>query len=244
MFSALEPAMAASRALGGPTLEGLLLARHRVIDELLTQAIEERNVRQVIEPACGMSPRGWRFCARYGEALTYIEGDLPEMTDRKRRALTRMDALGDRHRVIELDVLLDDGPASIARLAAELDPDQGLAIVTEGLLTYLDEQQVIEIWRGFARAMAPFGAGTYLADLRLGGRSGDLVERSFGLALSVVVRGRVHTHFADRSEALAALYQAGFGDARVHRCDQHRAARRNRDDPGARRIHIVEAATA
>ena len=136
MFNALEPAMATSGALGGPTLEGLLLARHRVIDDLLTQAIEEQNVRQVIEPACGMSPRGWRFVERYGEALTYIEGDLLGMADRKRRALARMNSLSDRHRVVELDVLRDDGPGSIAALAASLDRDQGLAIVTEGLLTY------------------------------------------------------------------------------------------------------------
>src|SRR5687768_7080039 len=61
LFGALGPAMAMSRKLGGPTLEGLLLARHRVIDDLLAQAIEDRGVRQVIEPACGMSPRGWRF---------------------------------------------------------------------------------------------------------------------------------------------------------------------------------------
>ena len=244
MFNALEPTMAASRALGGPTLEGLLLARHRVIDELLTQAIEKRNVQQVIEPACGMSPRGWRFCERYGEALTYIEGDLPEMADRKRRALTRMDAWSDHHRVVELDVLRDDGPASIAGQAADLDPDQGLAIVTEGLLTYLDERRVIEMWRRCARATAPFAAGAYLADLRLGGRNGDLLERSFGIALSVFVQGRVHTHFADRSEALAALREAGFGDARLHRCDQHPAGRHDRRDPGARRVHIVEAATA
>src|SRR4051794_16256518 len=34
LFGALAPAMTASRALGGPTLEGLLLARHRIIDQL------------------------------------------------------------------------------------------------------------------------------------------------------------------------------------------------------------------
>ena len=244
MFNALEPAMVASRAVGGPTLEGLLLARHRIIDDLLTRAIEERDVRQVIEPACGMSPRGWRFCERYGEALTYIEGDLPAMADRKRRALTRMDARSNNHRVVVLDVLRDDGPASIARLVTELDADEGLAIVTEGLLTYLEERQVIDVWRRFARATAPFAGGTYLADIRLGGRNGDLTERSFGVALSVFVRGRVHRHFADRSDALAALREAGYRDARMYRCDQHPAAREHRHDPGARRVEIVEATMA
>src|SRR5918992_4033897 len=72
LFDALAPAMAASRALGGPTLEGLLLARHRIIDQQLAGAIDDGWVAQVIEVGCGMSPRGWRFVERYGERLTYV----------------------------------------------------------------------------------------------------------------------------------------------------------------------------
>src|SRR6266446_4910289 len=59
LFDALAPAMTVSGAIGGPTLERLLLARHRIIDELLASAIDEGRVAQVIEIACGMSPRGW-----------------------------------------------------------------------------------------------------------------------------------------------------------------------------------------
>src|SRR3954467_7189329 len=66
LFDALAPAMIASRALGGPTLEGLLLARHRIIDDLLANAIDDGRVAQAIEIGCGMSPRGWRFAERYG----------------------------------------------------------------------------------------------------------------------------------------------------------------------------------
>jgi O-methyltransferase involved in polyketide biosynthesis len=242
LFGALGPAMAISRKLGGPTLEGLLLARHRVIDELLTQAIEDRSVRQVIEPACGTSPRGWRFTERYGQALTYIEADLPEMAERKRRALARMDSLSDRHRVADLDVLRDDGPTSIAELAATLDRDQGVAIVTEGLLTYFDQEEVAGMWRRFARAIESFREGRYLADIRLAGLDRGPAERAFGVVLSAFVRGRVHTHFADESEGVAALRAAGFGEARLHRCADHPAAALDRRDPGAAGVHIIEAA--
>ena len=61
LFEALQPAMLASRATGGPTLESYLLARHRAIDALLERAIEAGEVSQVIEVAGGLSPRGWRF---------------------------------------------------------------------------------------------------------------------------------------------------------------------------------------
>ncbi len=242
MFDALAPAMAGSRALGGPTLEGLLLARHRVIDALLAEAIEERRISQVIEPACGMAARGWRFSERYGEALTYVEGDLPEMADRKRRALARMGSLSDRHRVVDLDVLRDDGPTSIDGVVAGLDRDRGVAVVTEGLLTYFDEQRVLATWRRLARAIGPFREGRYLADIRLGGPEGGGAERAFGVVLSAFVRGRVYTHFADQREAIAALRAAGFADARLHRCDRHPAAGKEGGDPGAQRVHILEAA--
>src|SRR3954451_8128447 len=100
---------ALSRSLGGPSLDGLLLARHRIIDALLDQLIQG-GVSQVVEAACGMSPRGWRFSERYGDALTYIEADLPPMARRKREALAQMGSLGEHHRVVELDVLRDGGP--------------------------------------------------------------------------------------------------------------------------------------
>src|SRR3954451_24138119 len=65
-FDAFRAPIALSRALGGPTLEGLLLARHRIIDAELERLIETGEVGQVVEAACGMSPRGWRFAERYG----------------------------------------------------------------------------------------------------------------------------------------------------------------------------------
>ena len=139
LFDSLQPGMLVSRAAGGATLEAYLLARHRAIDALLERAIERGEVSQVIEVACGLSPRGWRFATRHGDRLLYVEADLPDMAARKRAALERMGSLGDRHRVVEIDALRDDGPASLAAVAAELDPGEGLAIITEGLLGYLSD---------------------------------------------------------------------------------------------------------
>src|SRR5918998_929645 len=48
---------------------------------------------------------------------------------------------------------LDSGPRSLARVASELDRDRGLAIITEGLLTYFGEGDVLGMWRRFAREL-------------------------------------------------------------------------------------------
>jgi O-methyltransferase involved in polyketide biosynthesis len=225
LFEALQPTMAVSRVLGGPTLERPLLSRHRLIDERLAHAVDDGSVAQVVEVACGMSPRGWRFAERYGDRLTYVEADLPDMAERKRRALARIGSLGERHRVVEIDVLRDDG---LAEVTAGLDRDAGTAIVTEGLLTYLDTDQVRALWCRFASALAGFPAGLYLSDLRLAGESVGALERGFSVALSAFVRGRVHAHFADEAEAEAALIDAGFAAATLHRGDHIRVVEARR----------------
>jgi O-methyltransferase involved in polyketide biosynthesis len=235
--------MAVSRALGGPTLEGLLIARHRIIDRRLEDAIEAGVIGQVIEPACGMSPRGWRFAKRWGEDLTYVEADLPAMARRKREALERIGSLSEHHRVLEVDVLRDEGAASLASLAATLDPAVGTAIITEGLLIYLSQADVIAFWQRAATALQRFPSGLYLADLRLAGPGRDPVEEAFNRALSVFVRGRVHPHFSDEDEATARLVEAGFDDALLHRGDRHPAAAAVRGDPGAGLVRVIEGTT-
>jgi O-methyltransferase involved in polyketide biosynthesis len=229
LFDALLPAMLVSHAVGGPTLEEFLLARHRLIDDLLSGAIDDGRVTQVIEVACGMSPRGWRFAQRYGDRLTYVEADLPRMAERKRRALERMGSLSRHHIVTEIDALRDAGPQSVAAVASTLDREGGLAIVTEGLLTYFDEGAVDGMLRRFARELTPFSAGLYLADVRLGGSSRSPVEHAFVAVLSTFVRRRVHTHFDGEVDAVASLLEAGFSQARLHEAEAG--------------VHIIEAST-
>ncbi len=229
LFEALQPAMRASALLHGPSLEAYLLARHRAIDERLTQAIERDGVTQVVEIAAGLSPRGWRFVSRYGERLTYVEADLPAMAARKRDALERIGSLSAHHRVHDLDALRDRGPASLPAIVDDLDRSQGLAIITEGLLGYLPGDAVQALWRRIARALEPFAAGVYLSDLHLGSAQ-TVAVRAFRIVLSAFVRGRVYLHFADAADAEAAMRRAGFAHASV--------------TPSGELAHILEATTS
>jgi O-methyltransferase involved in polyketide biosynthesis len=217
MYRSVQPAMAVTKALGGTRLEDFLLARHLLIDSLLDDAIERGEVSQVIEVAAGLSPRGWRFANRHGERLTYMETDLPAMAARKRAALERAGSLGPTHRVLELDALRGGGEGSLTALAAELDPSRGLAIVTEGLLTYLDRDSVLGLWRRAAESLQRFPHGLMLSDLHLGGENAGVLTAIGGLVLSAFVRGRVEMHFEDEESAIAALTDAGFDGAILHR---------------------------
>jgi O-methyltransferase involved in polyketide biosynthesis len=239
-YDALALPNAASRLLGGPSLEGMLLARHRIIDALLEEQIEG-GVSQVIEIACGMSPRGWRFCERYGSELTYVEADLPAMARRKREALAQMGSLGERHQVVELDALRDGGAGSLEELIATMDTEAGMAIITEGLLVYLDDETTKALWARLARALEPFSGGAYLADFRFARPGRGIPERAFEHLLGAFVRSNIHPFAGDEADAEAALHQAGFGQVTLHRCDDHPAAGSG-PGAGAGMLSIIQAA--
>jgi O-methyltransferase involved in polyketide biosynthesis len=239
LFETLRAPMTVNAVLGRGSLESYLLARHRAIDALLERAIEDGRVAQVIEVAAGLSPRGLRFTRRYGERLTYVEADLPEMVARKRGALERIGSLCDRHRVEEVDALLDQGPGSLGELAGRLDTGAGLAIITEGLLGYLEKDDVRDIWRRFAQTLSRFKHGTYISDIHMGELQNAQV-RVFRLFLSLFVRGRVHLHFGNEQEILEALRRAGFRSAEVR---QASAIVGKEGDTAWRLAHTIEAST-
>ena len=113
--------------------------------------------------------------------------------------------------------------------------------MTEGLLTYFDDETVEALWARLARVLGRFSKGVYLADLRFARPDRGLPEHAFDLLLGAFVRGKVHAYRGDEATATAALRAAGFKQARLHRGDEHPAAADLRRDPGAGVIAIIEA---
>jgi len=237
MYWSSWPVMRAVQELGGVGLEDFLLARHVLIDRRLELAIESGRVSQVIEVAAGMSPRGWRFAERYGEQITYLETDLPEMVERKRAALRGAGLLGPGHRVEVLDALAESGERSLGAVAGDLEPGGGVAIITEGLLSYLDRAAVLGLWRRAAEALGRFPHGLMLSDLHLAGENRGATTAIGVRLLSMFIRGDVRLHFEDEREALAALRSAGFAEAAVHRGSDVS------DTRGAASIRVIESGT-
>jgi O-methyltransferase involved in polyketide biosynthesis len=223
--------------LGGPTLAHFLLARHRIIDRLLTAELESGRVTQVVELASGMSPRGLELVRRHA-GLTYVEVDLPGMVERKRAALARIGTDHARHRLRAADVFGDD----LATVFGGLDPDSGVAVVTEGLLNYFPTDRVEDLWRRVARELGTFACGVYLADLHVRAQAG-WTDRAFAAGLGVAVRGRVHLHYADQQEVHDALSSAGFAAATLHAPAEFASVLPGMLAAGADRVRVVEART-
>ncbi|MCB9730266.1 MAG: class I SAM-dependent methyltransferase [Deltaproteobacteria bacterium] len=213
------PELVSRRLLAGPSLEALLLRRHRVIDHLLTTAIASGEVGQVLEIAAGLSPRGLRLMDRYGtHALRYVEADLPAMAARKHRTMAEAGLLCEGHTIVALDALHTSGPLCLEAIAqAHLDPSVGTAIITEGLLNYFDGPTRLALWSRLAGWLAAQPAGgVYLADLSLGDETlTHPVTQVFARLLDRFASG-VYLDLPDVAAAERALRQAGFTDARLH----------------------------
>jgi O-methyltransferase involved in polyketide biosynthesis len=217
MYLALWPMNRAWEVVGGrASLEQYLLLRHRTIDEALERAITSGEVRQVIEIAAGFSPRGFRFAQRFAkDGLRYIEGDLPPVAAAKRERLDAAGLRGDNHQVVPLDALSDDGDDSLALVAATLEPSLGTAILTEGLIGYLDRGLGLSLFARIGRALDPFPQGMYLSDLYLAKSVAPSV-RAFRLLLQAFVRGKTHTQADTEAHARALFGGAGFADVMLH----------------------------
>lgn len=243
LFWGAKPVILAAQWAGAPAIDSFLLTRHRLIDLRLDEAIRSGRVGQVIEIACGLSPRGWRFNQRYGEALSYIEADLPAMAQRKREALARMGGPRPGHRVVDIDALADSGPLSLEAVAASLDRSRGLAVITEGLVNYFSEAHVRSMWLRFSSLMRQFPQASYWSDIGLSGDMGGARVAPFVGFLSAFVRGRVHLHFRTPADVEAALRECGFASARA--IDPGEFADALGAIPGgvSRRIRVIEATT-
>ncbi len=246
LFALLRPAMRVGRALtGGVALEEMLLQRHLMIDHLLSLAIESGRVGQVLEIAAGMSGRGVRFSRRYGPGrLVYVEGDLEGMAARKRSRLASTGLSSGHHHVVALDALADDGPLALAQATRGLfDHGKGLAIVTEGLLSYFDTPTTEGLWRRLARFAAPFSDDLYLSDLHLGRTMNLAAVTLFRGMLQLFTRGRTHVHFTSASEVAPALAKHGFARATVHHPRDWAAELSLPGQGGLETVQVLEAST-
>jgi O-methyltransferase involved in polyketide biosynthesis len=243
LYAALRGPHWLSERLNGVTMDAILLARHTLIDLQLERAIASGAITQVIEIASGLSPRGWRFAERHGDAIEYIEADLPAMAQRKRELLFSAGLDSPNHRVVDIDAFSDEGALSLDALMSTLDRRKGTAIITEGLLNYFDTDSVIGLWGRIADALGRMQRGLYLADIHLGHLGEDLASKAFLKMLSAFVRGQVHLHFDSDVSAEQALELCGFGSAHLLRPRDFAERLPHCRAPGVNRVRVIAART-
>lgn len=231
--------------LAGGNLRTFLLQRHYLIDHLVHQAIQYGAVSQILEIACGLSPRGLRFTRAYPQ-LTYLETDLPAMAARKRLLLRETATDLRRHRVLACDIFRESGDSSLTDLLSrETDRRQPLLIITEGLVNYFDLDSVSGFWSRLRNELAAFPAGIYLTDNYplAPGQPFARTLRLLARGLGVVSRSKVSFHFSNDEEAVKHFARLGFDSVQCHNPDDFR---HQLELPAVRRpslVRVIEART-
>jgi len=220
IYWGMEPIMWFLRNIAGGDMEIFLLQRHRVIDHFLKEAIEQDGVTQVLEIACGLSPRGTRFMQEYGaeKGLTYIEADLPDMAGQKRRLLRDNGSLSDQHRVINCNVLEMTGDASLESIFDKvIDKNQKTVVITEGLVNYFDLPTISGVWTRLAEQLKPLPYGRYLTDLypQLDWHPAYRYIRFVQKMIGKVARGSFTFHFPSKEAIVAGFEDCGFEETRA-----------------------------
>lgn len=169
-----------------------------------------------VEIACGLSPRGRRFRARYPD-LRYIEADLPAMAARKRLLLQGEGWLNGQHQVRTVDILATQGAHTLAALFARLDPNQPVVVITEGLVNYFELSVIEGFWMRLAEQLRGFPQATYLTELYP-----DLHEHPryrqlrWGVELiGWLTRGSYPLHYRDSAAIAAGFARCGFTTTEV-----------------------------
>jgi len=218
LYTAGRPVEWLGKWLIGANNEILLLQRHHIIDHVVRRAIREEGVSQVVEIACGLSPRGTRFCAEFPD-LVYVEADLPGMAGRKRHLLQKAGELSARHRVLDIDILAQGLPHSLENVfARELDPARKTLVITEGLINYFDYATIHGFWTRLADVLRAFPAGRYVSDLYPNFQWHRFIRVADRLkkALAVATRSQVTLHFSSEAEIHSGFRDAGFVQTTVH----------------------------
>ena len=127
---------------GGRTMSWPLVTRPAVMDEIILRCIRNDAIDTVLDLAAGLDARPWRL--DLPATLRWIDVDLPDMLDYKQSMMTgeQPRCLYEPHRVD-----LGDGFARRELLRAVGASAKRVLVITEGLLIYLNEQQVTNLAR-------------------------------------------------------------------------------------------------
>lgn len=139
----------------------MLEPRHRAIDYFM---ITKFQYKQIVEFACGLSPRGMTFADN--PEFTYIESDLPDMLELKKAKVESVYKLKKKkrlnHKFVSADVFKDNLSQKIGPL---LNKNDKTVVITEGLTIYYDMEDLKKIFTNISKLLKENGGGVFITDI-------------------------------------------------------------------------------
>jgi O-methyltransferase involved in polyketide biosynthesis len=111
-------------------------ARYKATDRIITQ----RGITQILEVAAGLSPRG--LAMTENPDVVYVVTDLPQILDQEKAIAEAILArLNSSRPNLHFETANALDPESLLRASTVFGSDRPVAIVTEGLLPYLNREE-------------------------------------------------------------------------------------------------------
>lgn len=199
----------AEKHVGG-SMRTTLKQRHSIIDDQLTQLIQQHPDLQILEIACGLSPRSWNFRQKFPQ-ITYRELDLPDMAKIKTQALQKLDS--EAPEVLTADIFTHD----FEKIFHTFDSKRPLVIISEGLINYFDKTLLNKLLQGMTEYGQDFTELHYLTDIYpepVKNKLANFIWSSSKL-LKVMSRSSFTFHFINPQQVQSFFSHAGFNTVDV-----------------------------
>ncbi len=221
-YQLLRPIEVLAKRVIGSDIKTTLLQRHQLIDRELVSLIQQHPDLQILELACGLSPRGWRINKKY-PYIHYIEADLAGMAQQKHALLNKIDSLNNRHQVSICNILTEHSPDSVeSLLKREFDPNKPVLVITEGLVNYFTLAHIGTFWIRLAKTLSQFSAGYYLTDVYP-----KVTQHRFyhwiefaNKTLKLSSKSSFSMHFEHQQEATEFFKVCGFSQIQIFNPDE------------------------
>ena len=205
----------AEKFVGG-SMRTTLKQRHRMIDQHLTQLIEQHPDLQILEIASGLSPRGWNFRQKYPN-IDYRELDLPGMAKVKTQALKQIDV--NSPEVLSVDLFTAD----FEQAFHVFDPNRPLVVISEGLINYFNKDMLLQLLQAITHYGQDFKELHYLTDIYpepVKNKLANFIWASSKL-LKWMSKSAFSFHFTHPKQAQDFFQQAGFENIMVVQPQQY-----------------------
>lgn len=204
----------AEKYVGG-SMRTTLKQRHTMLDHYLQELIQLHPDIQVLEIACGLSPRGWWFRQHYPN-ITYRELDLPDMAATKQAALQQIE--GEVDDVLSVDLFTE----TFASAFEVFDPKRPLVIISEGLINYFEKPLLQQLIKSIVTYGQDFKELHYLTDLYpepTQNKLATIIWNSSRL-LKWMSRSAFSFHFKTPADVESFFYEAGFKQVTIQQPKQ------------------------
>ncbi len=126
----------------GKRMAWAMIVRTQVFDEIILERITGAGIDTVLNLAAGLDTRAWRL--PLPPSLKWIDVDLPAMTEYK-ESLMREERPVCHYEAVKADLTV--GAVRDALFSQIASSSQRVLVITEGLLIYLTEAEVVSLAR-------------------------------------------------------------------------------------------------